>query len=141
MWKRPEEFDQHSSGIHCGDRVAIIVEERRYHGDLIERMLVVIEATEESWRCDDPSYSGYGISDGVMWAMERDVVAAAATPKLPTYDLAQLERMAIEQALAKHEGNITHAARKLGVSVRTIQRKLKSDPSLWGDTTSHLIGR
>jgi hypothetical protein len=39
-----------------------------------------------------------------------------------------LERAAVEQALAQHHGNRTHAAKTLGISVRTLQRKLKA----WG---------
>jgi DNA-binding NtrC family response regulator len=42
--------------------------------------------------------------------------------------LEELERAAVEQALAHHAGNRTHAANELGISVRTLQRKLKS----WG---------
>ena len=40
-----------------------------------------------------------------------------------------LERQAVEQALEQFDGNRTRAAESLGISVRTLQRKLKS----WGD--------
>jgi DNA-binding NtrC family response regulator len=40
--------------------------------------------------------------------------------------LEDLQREAVEQALAQHEGNRTHAAAALGISVRTLQRKLKA---------------
>jgi DNA-binding NtrC family response regulator len=46
----------------------------------------------------------------------------------PGTSLEDLERAAVEQALAQHRGNRTHAAKTLGISVRTLQRKLKS----WG---------
>jgi len=46
----------------------------------------------------------------------------------PGTSLEELERAAVEQALAEHHGNRTHAARTLGISVRTLQRKLKA----WG---------
>jgi len=46
----------------------------------------------------------------------------------PGTSLEDLERAAVEQALAQHQGNRTHAARTLGISVRTLQRKLKA----WG---------
>lgn len=39
--------------------------------------------------------------------------------------LADLERQCILQALEDHEGNRTHAAEKLGISVRTLRNKLK----------------
>jgi DNA-binding NtrC family response regulator len=42
--------------------------------------------------------------------------------------LEDLERTAVEQALEQFEGNRTHAAESLGISVRTLQRKLKA----WG---------
>lgn len=46
----------------------------------------------------------------------------------PDTSLEDLERAAVEQALIQHRGNRTHAARTLGISVRTLQRKLKA----WG---------
>ena len=42
--------------------------------------------------------------------------------------LERLERHAVEQSLQQHEGNRTHTAKALGISVRTLQRKLKA----WG---------
>jgi DNA-binding NtrC family response regulator len=49
----------------------------------------------------------------------------------PGTSLEDLERAAVEQALAQHQGNRTHAAKTLGISVRTLQRKLKA----WGMPT------
>jgi DNA-binding NtrC family response regulator len=46
----------------------------------------------------------------------------------PGTSLEDLERAAVEQALVEHHGNRTHAAKTLGISVRTLQRKLKA----WG---------
>lgn len=46
----------------------------------------------------------------------------------PGTSLEDLERAAVEQALIQHHGNRTHAAKTLGISVRTLQRKLKA----WG---------
>lgn len=46
----------------------------------------------------------------------------------PGTSLEDLERAAVEQALVQHQGNRTHAAKTLGISVRTLQRKLKA----WG---------
>ena len=40
--------------------------------------------------------------------------------------LEELERLAVEKALEQHHGNRTHAAKTLGISVRTLQRKLKA---------------
>jgi ActR/RegA family two-component response regulator len=44
----------------------------------------------------------------------------------PGTTLEDLERAAVEQALEQHHGNRTHAAKELGISVRTLQRKLKA---------------
>jgi|tagenome__1003787_1003787.scaffolds.fasta_scaffold20666037_2 DNA-binding NtrC family response regulator len=49
----------------------------------------------------------------------------------PGTSLEDLERAAVEQALIQHNGNRTHAAKTLGISVRTLQRKLKA----WGMPT------
>ncbi len=48
----------------------------------------------------------------------------------PGTTLEQLERAAVEQSLEQHQGNRTHAAKELGISVRTLQRKLKA----WGES-------
>jgi DNA-binding NtrC family response regulator len=42
--------------------------------------------------------------------------------------LAEIERKAVELALDRNHGNRTRAAASLGISVRTLQRKLKA----WG---------
>jgi DNA-binding NtrC family response regulator len=73
------------------------------------------------------------LSDGDVMT-ERDVpdrvlagaIAAAATKELPTgLTMEELERLAIVHALEQSSGNRTHAAGKLGISVRTLQRKLR----------------
>jgi transcriptional regulator with PAS, ATPase and Fis domain len=40
-------------------------------------------------------------------------------------NMRSIERQAIEEALRKHAGNRTHAARELGISLRTLQYRLK----------------
>lgn len=45
---------------------------------------------------------------------------------LPSVNLEDLERIAIVQALAACNGNRTHAAKALGVCVRTLQRKMNA---------------
>ena len=46
----------------------------------------------------------------------------------PGTKLEDIEREAVEQALVQHHQNRTHAAAALGISVRTLQRKLRA----WG---------
>ncbi len=48
--------------------------------------------------------------------------AAAVSGSL---NMRELERRAIEEALERHAGNRTHAARELGISLRTLQYRLK----------------
>lgn len=51
---------------------------------------------------------------------------AAPSCDVPTgVTMDELERLAITKALDQCQGNRTHAAEKLGISVRTLQRKLR----------------
>jgi len=50
---------------------------------------------------------------------------AGASSAKPVDTLADLERAAVTRALEAHQGNRTQAAKALGISVRTLQRKLK----------------
>ncbi len=52
------------------------------------------------------------------------VLASAAPAELPL-DLAALERLAIAEALRRVNGNRTHAARLLGIGLRTLRNKLR----------------
>src|SRR5262249_43060828 len=52
-----------------------------------------------------------------------DIVPASARPLNMT--LAELEKLAIQQALAAHRGNREKAAKQLGIGARTLYRKLK----------------
>lgn len=67
------------------------------------------------------------LSDGdilpehLPFAEPRKVDPAAAG----TLNVHDLERRAIEEALRRHGGNRTHAARELGISLRTLQYRLK----------------
>lgn len=53
------------------------------------------------------------------------VKPASATDVINDMPLYDLERAAIHRALQNHDGNRTHAAKALRISVRTLQRKLK----------------
>ena len=53
---------------------------------------------------------------------EKKAVAAL----LPTLYLPLLEELAVRRALEETNGNQTHAAKLLGMSVRTLQRKIVS---------------
>jgi DNA-binding NtrC family response regulator len=50
----------------------------------------------------------------------------------PVSSLVELQRAAVEKALSDFNGHRTRAAESLGISVRTLQRKLKA----WGTESS-----
>jgi hypothetical protein len=58
--------------------------------------------------------------------------AASAAPCIDTFpqelplDLGSLERLAIREALRRVNGNRTHAARLLGIGLRTLRNKLRA---------------
>ncbi len=51
--------------------------------------------------------------------------AAAEIPHVETLNIIDNEKHLIEEALEQCSGNVTHAAQKLGISRRTLQRKMK----------------
>lgn len=57
-----------------------------------------------------------------------DIDASNQVTIPPDTKLEEIEREAVARALEYHNGNRTHAAKSLGISVRTLQRKLKA----WG---------
>lgn len=73
------------------------------------------------------------LADGDLLT-ERDLPERIAEGSIPTNDpkevpagmtMEELERLAITKALDQYAGNRTHAANRLGISVRTLQRKLR----------------
>lgn len=50
---------------------------------------------------------------------------SALLPQLPDVTMDEIERMAIEQALRKYDGNRTQAARALNIGVKTLYRKIE----------------
>ncbi len=56
----------------------------------------------------------------------QQIADALARAGLRAVSLQHLEVAAIRNALVECRGNRTHAAKVLGISVRTLQRKLKS---------------
>lgn len=50
---------------------------------------------------------------------------AVISPGAGPLNMRDLERRAIAEALKRHDGNRTHAARELGISLRTLQYRLK----------------
>lgn len=107
--------------------------------NLIERTLIrcrhrVLEATDLYF---DPSLPE-APSGTNPTPLTEDSGAGNAAWALPV-DLGELERMAICEALRRVGGNRTHAARLLGISLRTLRNKLKA----WrenGEVTALMVG-
>jgi DNA-binding NtrC family response regulator len=83
--------------------------------DLRSATMQLVEAQDE--------HTSGGVGDESMKSSRRPHIDIP-----PGTSLEDLERAAVEQALVEHHGNRTHAAKTLGISVRTLQRKLKA----WG---------
>jgi two-component system response regulator FlrC len=84
--------------------------------NLLQRALV---------RCRGPVLGPEQIRPGVPRAVAPLPGDAALPPGLPL-DLGELERIAIREALRRVNGNRTHAARLLGIGLRTLRNKLRA---------------
>ncbi|MEI6147631.1 MAG: sigma-54 dependent transcriptional regulator [bacterium] len=89
--------------------------------NVLERMVVLSRGTRLTLR-DIPANLRHsmGVTPGTQPAWRNDA-GRAATPE----SMQDAERVMIERALKKFEGNRTRAAEQLGISRRTLQRKLK----------------
>src|SRR4051812_2998121 len=81
--------------------------------DVLERMMVLAEGEGLDER-GLPAENTAGTTDGTS---RRDIPTGIT--------MEELEKLAITKALDQCEGNRTHAANRLGISVRTLQRKLR----------------
>ena len=69
-WAKPsEELPE----LECGDRVLVIIMERPRFGGHIAPRLIILEAVEDGWSCEDDTFNGYSPEDGVLWSLESDV--------------------------------------------------------------------
>jgi two-component system, response regulator RegA len=66
-------------------------------------------------------------ADEIIAALEGDK-AAVAPPASPTPTLARAEWEHLSRILADCDGNVSETARRLGITRRTLQLKLKKDP-------------
>jgi two-component system response regulator RegA len=67
-------------------------------------------------------------ADDVMCALGQASDVAEVPPDEPSASLARVEWEHIQRVLAECEGNVTHAARRLGLHRRSLQRKLARPP-------------
>jgi len=70
---------------------------------------------------------GDTLRPGDLSLAPRDGAPPAAAPEAPVAGatLAELERRAIENALARHGGNVTHAAQDLGITRTSLYRRME----------------
>ena len=85
--------------------------------DLLARIAECVDAAEGE--PSDAAVNGQASFYGANGYGEHVSIPASAT-------MEEIERIAIESSLYRHSGNRTHAAEALGISVRTLQRKLKA---------------
>jgi two-component system response regulator RegA len=69
-------------------------------------------------------------ADDILAALEADRPATAPAPAAPPPTLARAEWEHLSRILADCGGNVSEAARRLGITRRTLQLKLKKDPPL-----------
>jgi len=95
--------------------------------NLVERALVRCRQGEIEPRHLGLGPSPLGVAAAVSAATEAAALVAGGLlpPHLPI-DLGALEKLAIEEALRRVAGNRTHAARLLGIGLRTLRNKLKA---------------
>jgi len=114
------EADEISDAIQAMKHGAADYVAKPINGDeLVVRVVKWLEASRKDERLQQlESRLDRGQADDVKNGSGIDIPTGTS--------LEDLERAAVERALAQHCGNRTHAAKSLGISVRTLQRKLKA---------------
>jgi DNA-binding NtrC family response regulator len=114
-------------------------------GNVLERALVRCRATELSAEYFDRSLRDAAGATSVAQprpANDADPAPVATLtalgPQMPI-DLATLEQLAITEALRRVNGNRTHAARLLGISLRTLRNKLRAQREASASNTGQLL--
>jgi two-component system, NtrC family, response regulator HydG len=67
----------------------------------------------------------FGLRSGQVSQQVLQVVSSAVTPPPSTLNLEELEKQAIQSALHKHQGNISHAAEELGITRAALYRRME----------------
>jgi DNA-binding NtrC family response regulator len=134
--ERPEDLDalaeyflqQHCPGMHFSSAAMVLMRNHRWSGNVRELRNVVIQVSmvaegTEIKPTDLPSEIALGASVG---GNSLATQGAASTPAPASVtDLEELEKQTILRTLAKTSGHQGMAAEQLGISRRTLSRKLK----------------
>jgi DNA-binding NtrC family response regulator len=100
--------------------------------ELLNRVAECIAAGD-----DDSSYDNAISDSSPLEDLGSDYGAYFNLPTTATME--EIERAAIQSSLRRHNGNRTHAAEALGISVRTLQRKLKAWAAAGSDSQARSI--
>lgn len=60
--------------LECGDRIVLVLQEMNYHGTSLVTSLLILEATEDRWICENEIYLGYTPGDGLCWCYEKSLI-------------------------------------------------------------------
>jgi len=137
--ERPEDLEalagfflqQHCPGMHFSSAAMALMRNYGWPGNIRELRNVVIQAsmTSESNEIkptDLPPEIAFGASASTTSSVTSHAAAASAAPVAAnTTDLEELEKQTILRTLAKTGGHQGLAAEQLGISRRTLSRKLK----------------
>jgi transcriptional regulator with PAS, ATPase and Fis domain len=116
----------HGRRLVISDRVKRIFEQHDWPGNLRQlnnAIRVAVALLDE----DEHEIQQAHLPEELFDADSFDASYGARAPRPPTGDLRTMTRSAIEQALETTGGNISAAARLLGISRNTLYRKLDSD--------------
>lgn len=137
--ERPEDLEalaefflqQHCPGVHFSSAAMALMRNYRWPGNIRELRNVVIQASmiaegNEIKPTDLTSEIAFGSSDASAPAeVLRPATIATPVTAPTTSDLEELEKQTILRTLAKTGGHQGMAAEQLGISRRTLSRKLK----------------
>jgi DNA-binding NtrC family response regulator len=153
--ERPEDIEaladyflqQHCPGMHFSPEAIRVMMTFPWTGNVRELRNVVIQVSmiaegQEVRLSDLPSEIAYGAQDGAPVAPVDTSTAPLPAP-VPSHitDLDQLEKQTILRTLARTGGHQGMAAEKLGISRRTLSRKLKQyNLQSNGETASGPLG-
>lgn len=116
--------------VRIAPEVLISMEKHAWPGNL-RQLASVLRTSSAMLAVDEDAIDWSHLPDDIVEELWTPPPAATAiSPSAAATNLEDLARTAIQKALASTAGNISQAARLLGVSRQTMYRKLAADPNL-----------